>query len=174
MNPRIAATAAAAVLATAIAVPSEGIRFSPYYDPPGILTVCRGHTGGDVVKGKKYSLAECEQFLTDDMRKAIATVERCVPGLPVEALAAFGDAVFNLGPKIVCNTAKSTAARYLQAGNVRAACEQLPRWNQASVAGVMVALPGLTSRREKEKKLCLTPFQTPTKAASFYWPSPAS
>lgn len=156
LNPRSAIAAAAAVMAIAIAVPSEGIKFSPYYDPPGILTVCRGHTGSDVVKSKKYSLAECDQFMTDDMRKAIATVNRCVPGLPVEVLAAFGDAVFNLGPKIVCDTTKSTAARLLQASSLRAACEQLPRWNKAVVAGVMVALPGLTNRRAKERELCLS------------------
>lgn len=147
--------AAAAALAIVIAVPAEGLRRVAYYDPPGIFTVCRGHTGTDVVKGKVYSLAECDQFLTADMRKAIAIVDRCVPGLPVETLAAFGDAVFNLGPKIACNATQSTAARYLQAGKIRAACEQLPRWDKASIAGVMVALPGLTKRRAADRALCL-------------------
>lgn len=145
----------AAVLATAIAVPAEGIRQYAYYDPPGILTVCRGHTGPDVVKGKKYSLEECDKFMSDDMRKALEVVERCVPGLPVETLAAFGDAVFNLGPKIVCSTTQSTAARYLRAGKLRAACEQLPRWDKASVMGSLVTLPGLTKRRAAERELCL-------------------
>jgi lysozyme len=153
MNPN--AIKLAAALAAAIAIPAEGLRQYAYYDPPGILTVCRGHTGNDVVKGKKYSLAECDAFFTADMRKALETVDRCVPGLPVEVLAAFGDAVFNLGSKIVCNTTKSTAARYLIAGNLRAACEQLLRWNKASVARVMVALPGLTKRRAAERELCL-------------------
>ena len=148
--------AAAAALATVIAVPCEGLRQIAYYDPPGILTVCKGHTGPDVVKGKKYSLAECDQFMTDDMRKAVAIVDQCVPGLPVEALAAFGDAVFNLGPTITCNTQKSTAARKLKAKDIAGACNELPKWDKARVAGVMVALPGLTSRREKERALCLT------------------
>jgi GH24 family phage-related lysozyme (muramidase) len=149
------ARAAAAALAIAIAIPAEGIRRVAYYDPPGILTVCRGHTGPDVVKGKAYSLAECDQYLTDDMRKAIATVDRCVPGLPKEVLASFGDATFNLGGKIACDTTHSTAARFLKAGNLRAACDQLPRWDKASVAGVMVSLPGLTKRRAAERELCL-------------------
>lgn len=147
--------AAAMVLAAAIAIPAEGLRQYAYYDPPGILTVCYGHTGADVVKGKRFSLEACKTLLTQDMQQAIDTVERCVPGLPVEALAAFGDAVYNLGPKIVCNTKQSTAARYLQAGNVRAACEQLPRWDKASIAFVMVPLPGLTKRRAVERDLCL-------------------
>ena len=149
----------AAVLATAIAVPAEGLRQYAYYDPPGILTVCYGHTGDDVIKGKKYSLAECDKFLTDDMREAIATVDRCVPGLPVPVLAAFGDGVFNIGPKIACDTKNSTAARYLKAGNLRAACDQLPRWDKAKVMGVMVSLPGLTKRRAAERELCLKGLQ---------------
>lgn len=146
---------AAAALAVVIAAPAEGLRQYAYYDPVGILTTCMGHTGPDVVKGRKYSLEECDAFLTDDMREAIQIVDQCVPGLPVEMLAAFGDAVFNSGPKIACDTKNSTAARLLKAGNYVEACNQLPRWNKARVAGFMVELPGLTTRRGKEQALCL-------------------
>ena len=147
---------AATALATAIAIPAEGLRQFAYYDPPAILTVCYGHTGPDVVKGRKYSLAECDRFLTDDMRMAITQVDRCAPGLPVPVLAAFSDAAFNIGPKVACDTRNSTAARHLKTGNYAAACGQLPRWDKARVMGVMVALPGLTKRREAERKLCMT------------------
>jgi len=147
--------AAAAAMATAIAVPCEGLRRIAYYDPPGILTVCTGHTGAGVVKGKTYSLAECDAFLTDDMRKALDTVERCQPGLPVPILAAFGDAVFNMGPTIACSKTNSTAARKLALRDYRGACEQLPRWDKARVMGVMVSLPGLTKRRGLERDLCM-------------------
>jgi GH24 family phage-related lysozyme (muramidase) len=147
--------ATAAALAAAIATPAEGLRQLAYYDPPGILTVCRGHTGPDVVKGRKYSLAECDAFMTEDMRKAVTAVDRCQPGLPVEVLAAFADATFNMGPTIACNRTRSTAARMLYAGDLVNACNQLPRWNKASVGGVMVALPGLTKRRAAERELCL-------------------
>jgi GH24 family phage-related lysozyme (muramidase) len=146
--------AAAAALATAIAIPAEGLRQVAYYDPPGILTVCRGHTGSEVVRGRIYSLEECDAFMTKDMREAIMAVDRCAPGLPEHVLAAFGDAVFNLGPVIACEVDKSTAARMLKAGDISGACAQLPRWNKARVAGVKVALPGLTKRREAERKLC--------------------
>lgn len=148
--------AAAAALATAIAIPAEGLRQFAYYDPPGILTVCYGHTGADVVKNKKYSLTECEGLLTEDMRIAVAQVERCQPGLPVPVLAAFADAVFNLGPTVTCNRVESAAARMLYAGNLEGACNQLPRWNKARVAGVLVPLPGLTKRRAAERELCLS------------------
>lgn len=148
--------AAAALIATAIAIPAEGLRQVAYYDPPGILTVCYGHTGSDVVAKRVYTIAECKALLTKDMAIAIDAVERCHPGLPVNVLAAFGDSVYNAGPTIACNTSKSTAARLLTAGNIDAACRELPRWNKARVLGVMVALPGLTKRRNAEMALCLT------------------
>ena len=148
--------AAAAAIATAIAVPAEGLRQLAYYDPPGILTVCYGHTGPDVTKGREYALDECKALLAKDMLYAINAVEDCVPGLPVPVLAAFGDAVFNLGPKIACSKASSTAARMLAAGNLEGACNQLPRWDKARVMGVNVSLPGLTTRRAREQALCLT------------------
>lgn len=147
--------AAVTALATAIAIPAEGLRQWAYRDPPGILTVCYGHTGFGIEKDRKYSLEECNAFLSEDMQRAIEIVEYCAPGLPENVHAAFADAVFNLGPKIVCNKEKSTAARYLKNGNIDAACRELPRWNKASVGGVMVSLPGLTKRRQKEMELCL-------------------
>ena len=149
---RIVATAIAA--ATAIAVPVEGLRRVAYYDPPGILTVCYGSTT-DVQAGRVYTLDECRQRLDADMRAAINAVDRCVPGLPWQVLAAFGDAAYNIGPAVACDRARSTAARMLAAGNLRGACDQLPRWNKARVAGQAVELPGLTKRRAAERALCL-------------------
>lgn len=147
---------AAALIASAIAIPAEGLRQVAYYDPPGILTVCYGHTGADVEKGRRYSLDECKQLLTTDMMRATEQVDRCAPGAPESVLAAFGDAAYNLGPAIACNTSASTAARLLDAGRWREACEQLPRWDKARVAGVLVSLPGLTKRRAAERDLCLS------------------
>lgn len=141
-----------AAIAMSIAIPAEGLRQYAYYDPPGVLTVCYGTTGKDVIKGKKYSLEECRAFLERDMLAAVDTVERCHPGLPDHVVAAFADAVYNLGPSVACS---STASRYLDSGDIKAACDQLPRWNKAKVGGVMVALPGLTKRRAAEQKLCL-------------------
>lgn len=138
-------------LATAIAIPAEGLRQYAYYDPPGILTVCYGSTT-NVQKGKKYSLEECKARLDADMLAAVKTVERCHPGLPENVLAAFSDAVYNIGPKVACD---STASGLLEIGQYRLACEQLLRWNKATIAGRLVELPGLTKRREKERDLCL-------------------
>ena len=156
MTPKSKRYSAVAALAAAIAIPAEGLRQYAYYDPPGILTVCYGSTT-DVQKGKRYSLDECKARLDADMRGAIEAVDRCVPGLPMNALAAFSDAVYNIGPRIACDTRNSTAARLLKAGKIAEACDQLPRWNKATIGGVLVELPGLTKRRAAERALCLTP-----------------
>lgn len=146
--------ALAAGLATLIAIPAEGLRQVAYRDPPGILTVCYGSTT-NVQRGVKYSLDECKSRLTADMLNAINIVDRCQPGLPVPILAAFGDAVYNMGGTIACSKQNSTAARYLYAGKYLEACNELPKWNKSRIAGVLVPLPGLTKRRVEEKKVCL-------------------
>jgi lysozyme len=147
--------AAAAAIATAIAIPAEGLRQYAYRDTGGILTVCYGHTGSDVEKAKQFSLAQCEQLLDADMRNAIAVVDRCAPNLPQNVLAAFSDAVYNMGPKIACDVNRSTAAKYLKAGKYELACKELPKWNKAMIGGNLTALPGLTKRRQQEMAVCL-------------------
>jgi lysozyme len=142
--------------AAAIAMPAEGLYRKAYLDPPGILTACWGHTGPDVKKGVTYSLEQCQVWLDKDMGAAVDAVERCQPGLPDPVLIAFADAAFNLGPKIACDTQRSTAARMLRARDFDGACRQLPRWDKAMVGGFMVSLPGLAKRRAKERDVCLT------------------
>lgn len=139
----------------ALAGPAEGIRHYAYYDPPGIMTVCEGHTGRDVVAHQYYSDGECYALAQGDAGKAVDQVLACAAQAPESVAVAFGDAVFNLGGTIACDRKTSTAARLLAAGQWRAACEQLPRWDKARVAGAMVALPGLTRRRALERNVCL-------------------
>ena len=147
-------------IAVALAAPMEGLRQYAYYDPPGVLTVCYGHTGPDVRKGVLYSKAQCEALLGADMLKAVKAVESCAPGLSWQTSAALADAVLNLGPRIVCDARPapngSTLARRLKVGDVVGACQQLVRWDKAKIAGVFVALPGLTKRRKLEEALCLS------------------
>lgn len=148
--------AAAIALAAGMATAAEGLRQIAYRDPASIITVCYGHTGTDFKTDVRYSLAQCDEWLSDDMKKAITAVDTCVPGLPGNVLAAFGDAAFNIGPKIACDTERSTAARYLKSGHITAACLELPKWDKARVAGVLIPLPGLTKRRQREMALCLS------------------
>ena len=141
---------AIASVAAIIAAGHEGFRQYAYNDPrPGdpILTVCYGSTT-QVERGKKYSLEECKQRLDADMLQAVTAVERCHPNLPDNVLIAFADAVYNIGPKVACN---STASKYLDKGNYEAACKELPKWNKSNG----VVLPGLTRRRKEEMEICL-------------------
>lgn len=144
----------AAAIATALAIPAEGLRQVAYRDPVGIPTLCFGSTKG-VRMGDTATVEQCREMLTREMLEAVEAVDKCQPGLPLEVLAAFSDAAYNVGATIACDTGRSTAARLLSARQWRSACEQLPRWNQARVAGVMVTLPGLTKRRAAERDVCL-------------------
>lgn len=154
MQPNTRRLSLAAALATAIAIPAEGLRQWAYEDiaNPKLLTVCYGSTT-NVQRGKRYSLDECKQRLNDDMLKAVRQVEDCHPGIPENVLAAFADATYNIGPKVACN---STASKYLDQGRYADACRQLQLWDKARVMGQLVSLPGLTKRRQKEMELCLS------------------
>lgn len=146
--------AIALALATAMAVPMEGLRQYAYRDPVGIPTICFGSTQG-VRLGDFRTVPECTALLTKEMTHVIESVEKCRPGLPPEVLAAFSDAAYNLGEHVACDGTRSTAARMLERGQYAGACDQLLRWNRAKVAGVSVELPGLTKRRMMERELCL-------------------
>jgi lysozyme len=146
--------AAALAIATALAVPAEGLRQYAYRDPVGLPTICFGSTQG-VKMGDFRTVPECKALLTKEMMYAVQAVESCRPGLPINVLAAFSDAAYNVGEHIACDSSRSTAARFLAAGRYADACQQLPRWNRATVAGVSVPLAGLTKRREMERDICL-------------------
>lgn len=152
MSKRIAIAAA---IATAIAMPAEGLRQWAYRDPVGLPTICFGSTKG-VRMGDFRTVPECRALLTQEMLDAVSAVDSCRPGLPIPVLAAFSDAAYNVGPHIACDTHRSTAARLLAAGDYKGACNQLPRWDKATVGGVSVALPGLVKRRAMERDVCLS------------------
>lgn len=143
-------------LASAVAIPAEGLRQWAYRDPVGVVTICYGTTNG-IKTGDYRTLAQCKALLNRDMLASIDTVQRCARrDLSAEQTAAFADAVYNIGPVIVCDTTRSTLARKLHAGDIVGACNELPKWSKASVGGITVSLPGLVARRAKERALCLT------------------
>jgi len=146
--------AAALAIATALAAPAEGLRQWAYRDPVGLPTICFGSTQG-VKMGDFRTVPECKALLSKEMSDVVSRVDTCRPGLPINVLAAFSDAAYNIGEHIACDSSRSTAARLLAAGDYRGACNQLLRWDKARVAGVLVPLPGLTKRREMERDVCL-------------------
>lgn len=141
---------AAVVLAIAgvLGTYHEGTRHTAYPDTGGVWTICQGHTSG-VKPGDTATEAQCLAYLQADMGDAYAAVKRCITyPLTIAAEAAFTDAVYNIGPAVVCG---STLQRLANVGDVKGACEQLLRWNKANG----VVLRGLTARRQDERDLCV-------------------
>lgn len=142
------------VIAAAIGLVAawEGRSLVAYVDPVGIPTICEGYTHG-VKLGDVATLERCDALTEQEVRKALAVVDRSVPeplseGVRV-ALASF---VYNVGPGAYGG---STLLRKLRAGDLSGACNQLPRWVYAGGK----KLRGLELRREAERRICLSDLQ---------------
>ncbi|MEX0422200.1 lysozyme [Providencia alcalifaciens] len=140
-------TGASAIALTVIAH-FEGVRYEPYEDVGGVLTVCYGHTGIDIVPNKVYSKAECNELLELDFMRTKLQVDRLVK-VPVNehTKAALYSFAFNVGTGAF---AKSTMLKKLNAGDQYGACEELKKW---VYAGGKV-WRGLVNRREAEAAIC--------------------
>lgn len=125
----------------------EGLRLQAYKDSVGVLTIGYGHTGKNVFEGMLISEGQADILLAKD----VEVCEKCVNGLvnvpmtqgQFDALCSF---VFNLGCGRLRN---STLLQCLNDGNDVEAADQFLRWNKAGG----YVLPGLTRRREAERKL---------------------
>ena len=78
---------------------------------------------------------------------------RAGPAVPV--LAAFGDTVYNIGPRIACDTAPAQPRAACSNRRPGGCLPAVARWNKRHGGGRSVELPGLTKRRAKEMDLCL-------------------
>jgi len=140
--------AVVASMAAVLIIRWEGERYEPYRDPVGILTVCYGHTGPDIVEGKQYTKEECDALLAADMATANADVNRCLPmPKPAHVEAALTSAAFNIGAKVVCG---STLQKKALANDWPGVCAELDRWKYARGR----ELRGLKLRRADERALC--------------------
>lgn len=87
MTPKLRNSVIAAVGGGAIAIASalitgptgndglEGVRYDPYQDVVGVWTVCYGHTGKDIMLGKKYTEAECRALLSKDLNTVARQID---------------------------------------------------------------------------------------------------
>ncbi|WP_019573474.1 lysozyme [Curvibacter lanceolatus] len=148
-----ASTAGAMALAGVLVNWFEGRVYKPYVDPAGILTVCEGITGPDVIPGKTYTDAECDRLRGKHLAIAQAAVKQVikVPLNPWQQ-AALIDFTFNLGAE---RLAGSTMAKLFNQGNYTGGCYQLTQWVKARVKGRLVTLNGLVYRRDAELAVCL-------------------
>ncbi|WP_408585895.1 lysozyme [Novosphingobium sp.] len=128
-----------------------------YLDIAGIPTACDGLTAG-IRMGQRYTEAQCAAKLEAELVRHAEGVMRCTPGLALaipgrdHARAAAISLAYNIGVGGWC---ASTAARRINAGQIRAGCDAMLAWDKARVNGVLRPVKGLTARRQRERVLCL-------------------
>jgi lysozyme len=148
-NTLLGLSGASALTLAGVMIPElEGVRYTPYYDVAGVLTVCYGHTGKDIMAGKKYTPEECRQMLDKDLQPFALAVERAVI-VPADeyqkaALITFS---YNVG---ISAFQRSSLLRELNAGRFEQACEGLKKWTWAGGR----QWKGLMNRREVEYEVC--------------------
>lgn len=140
--------AGASAIALTVIAHFEGVRYEPYEDVGGVLTVCYGHTGKDIVSNKVYSKEECNELLDLDFMRTKHQVDRLVKA-PIDehTKAALYSFAFNVGTGAF---AKLTMLKKLNAGNQYGVCDELKKW---VYAGGKV-WRGLVNRREAEAAIC--------------------
>jgi lysozyme len=127
----------------------EGRVYEPYKDVAGVWTVCDGHTGNDIVHGKKYTDRECDRLLWNDLKPVKQAVDGMVK-IPLGEYqrAALYSFTYNVGTGAF---SKSSMLKKLNAGDVDGACEEMRRWVYAGGQ----KWRGLMNRRDMERSLCL-------------------
>jgi len=140
---------------------TEDLSLTAYPDPATggkPWTIGYGHTGG-VRRGMRISLAQAEQYLTQDIMAAERIVRHAV-AVPMtqgefDACVHF---VFNVGPGakgvkdgfVTLKSGKpSTMLRKINAGDYAGAAMEFPKW----AYGAGKVMGGLVSRRAKERRM---------------------
>ena len=125
----------------------EGCRLEAYKCPAGVWTIGYGHTGSDVVSGKKITQEQAENLLKQDLIVHCNNVSKLVKVKlnqnQFDALVSFE---YNVG---YGNFSSSTLLKLLNKGDYTGAAGQFERW---VYAGGKV-LEGLKNRRKAEKEL---------------------
>ena len=136
---------------------SEGLRLNAYLDPVGIPTIGYGTIrypdGRKVRLGDRITERDAEALLTfecDAVSKGVSElVEVSVNQNQFDALVSFS---YNLG---LGSLRDSTLLKKLNQSDYQGAAEEFPRWNKGIVNGIKQELPGLTTRRARERELFL-------------------
>lgn len=126
-----------------------------YYDLANIPTVCSGHTGSDIIRGKTYSPEECTAILKKDLVKHGNGVLQCITQpLGLNQYNAFTLMALNVGVKGFCG---SRAASLYNQGKYTEACRAMaygpngkPVWSYVGTTFVN----GLHKRRIYEMNMC--------------------
>lgn len=126
----------------------EGREYVAYKDVVGVLTVCDGHTGGDIIPGKRYTDKECDDLTRKDLTRIAYQVDPHikVPTSETQRAAIYSFA-YNVGATATIN---STLLKKLNAKDYAGACAELKRWVYAGGK----KWKGLMNRRDVEHQVC--------------------
>lgn len=129
--------------------PGAPVPLRGYDDGVGVWTICWGHTKG-ITPASRATMAQCEQYLKQDVAIAEAAVRRRVK-VPVsqpifDSLVSW---TLNLGEG---NLSKSTMLRRFNAGDYTGGCKEMRRWVYAKGK----FFRGLERRRIAESEMCLS------------------
>jgi lysozyme len=126
----------------------EGREYIAYRDIVGVVTVCDGHTGSDIVWGKRYTDKECDALTRRDIQHIAAQVDPHikVPTTETQRAAIYSFA-YNVGATATIN---STLLKKLNSRDYGGACAELKRWVYAGGQ----KWKGLINRRDVEYLVC--------------------
>ncbi|HDL7470232.1 TPA: lysozyme [Yersinia enterocolitica] len=126
----------------------EGCQLNAYLCSANVWTNGIGHTTG-VKPGSVISEQQVAVNLMADVQRVERAIAICMPvAMPQPVYDAVVSFAFNVGTGAAC---RSTLAFYINKGDWRSACHQLPRW--VYIRGVKSQ--GLEHRRMTEQKHCL-------------------
>ena len=171
------ASVAAVLILLASLTHTEGRRYVPYLDVFGVLTVCKGVTGEDVIADKVYTPPECDVLETAYVQRMYVRLGKCVArtDLELHQVVAWGHFAYNVGEGAFC---ASTAAKLLNVKADPEACEQVMRWTygRSRITGKRLDCSirankcyGLYDRRVRERAMCkgdMNAFKPEWKAAA--------
>lgn len=153
LRNKIAGAIGAGAIAIATAMLSgkgglEGREYVAYKDVVGVLTVCDGHTGKDIIPGKRYTDKECDAITKSDLTRIARQVDQAikVPTTETQRAAIYSFA-YNVGASAAIN---STLMKKLNAKDYSGACDELKRWVFAGGQ----KWKGLINRRDVEYQVC--------------------
>lgn len=118
----------------------EGLRFSPYLDSAGVVTIGYGHAL------QKINIEQAEKWLIEDIRIAEYEIEKMQVALNKNQEAALVSLIFNIG---VNAFEKSTLRSLIVNSRFDRAADEILKWR--FVHGVEIR--GLALRRAEEKKI---------------------
>lgn len=128
----------------------EGLRLYAYQDVIDVWTACYGETRG-IKPGMKFTREQCDIMFIGSLTEHEQGMRSCLAqpdAIPPKTYVAFVSFTYNVGIGAFC---KSTLRKKANAGDLRGACNELPRWVNAGGKRIR----GLVNRRRDEQRLCL-------------------